>query len=625
MNARTQTLASIIVLAGASVIAGCGINQHSSFQNAFLPPHAHGQPVNLDLDHPPLVEPGVYANDVPGFLLADPQTPQRTRGDVAMEEAARHFAAGKQAYAIGAFASARQEFDLAIDTMLDASDQNPGDRQAYDRRMDEMVDAIHRFDLAALGASDSSEEGRFEKAPLEDILQMTFPVDPKIKGQVREQVAATVSQLPLSVNDAVLGYINYFSNRGHRTITVAMQRSGRYRPMIQRILDEEGVPQELIHLAQAESGFMPRAISSAAAGGMWQFLVWRGAEYGLTRTAYTDDRMDPEKATRAAAHHLHDLYTEFGDWYLAIAAYNCGPQTVQKAVERTGYADFWELRARGALPIETTNYVPIILAMTIMEKNARGVRSGPGADGSAARVRHSGAYRAHQPSVDRRYHRDLGCRVGRVESGIAGQPGAGALRGARSQGHGRPADGSAGSGPRGTSRDVAAAPGGAGRDAGRDRLQIRRLGGKPSGGQQPAGARCRRRRPAGGSGGCQARTGGTARRAQVRGGQPRGCAFRFPHRIHCRLSPRPGWARGGRQATHRRGPRGQEAGRRAGRRACNRCETRCETRAGPGHAAGALRGKIISRNFSIDHRFHYCLFCKKGYSRVGCAQTQEAW
>jgi len=80
--------------------------------------------------------------------------------------------------------------------------------------------------------------------------------------------------------------------------------------------------------------------------------------------------MDPEKATRAAAHHLHDLYNEFGDWYLAIAAYNCGPGVVERAVERTGYADFWELRNRGELPIETTNYVPIILAMTIMEKNA---------------------------------------------------------------------------------------------------------------------------------------------------------------------------------------------------------------------------------------------------------------
>jgi membrane-bound lytic murein transglycosylase D len=106
------------------------------------------------------------------------------------------------------------------------------------------------------------------------------------------------------------------------------------------------------------------------AGGMWQFLTWRGNEYGLKQTRYTDDRMDPEKATRSAARHLRDLYHEFGDWYLAIAAYNCGPGSVEKAVERTGYADFWELRARGVLPAETTNYVPIILAMTIMEKNA---------------------------------------------------------------------------------------------------------------------------------------------------------------------------------------------------------------------------------------------------------------
>jgi membrane-bound lytic murein transglycosylase D len=140
--------------------------------------------------------------------------------------------------------------------------------------------------------------------------------------------------------------------------------------MIQRVLQNEGIPQELIHLAQAESGFIPRAVSRKAAGGMWQFVVFRGRQYGLFQTPSTDDRMDPEMATRAAAHHLHDLYNEFGDWYLAIAAYNCGPGVIEKAVERTGYADFWELRRRGALPAETTNYVPIILAMTIMEKNA---------------------------------------------------------------------------------------------------------------------------------------------------------------------------------------------------------------------------------------------------------------
>jgi membrane-bound lytic murein transglycosylase D len=182
---------------------------------------------------------------------------------------------------------------------------------------------------------------------------------------------ATVSQLPLSFNDSVLGFINFFSGRGRSTLIAGLQRAGRYRPLIQRILDEEGVPQELVYLAQAESGFLPRAVSNKQATGMWQFVQFRGRQYGLMQTPYSDDRLDPEKATRSAARHLRDLYTEFGDWYLAIAAYNCGPGNVERAVERTGYADFWELRSRNVLPIETTNYVPIILAMTIMGKNPK--------------------------------------------------------------------------------------------------------------------------------------------------------------------------------------------------------------------------------------------------------------
>ncbi len=342
---------------------------------SFLPPAPRGGAL-AELAEPPVVQPvavqpNLYLKDVPAVLLTNPTLPQRrTQADDTMRNADRRFQAGKRAYQSQDLVTARRQFNAAIDLMLEASGQDPTNRQEYERKLDEMVDAIHRFDLADLGASAVVEQGKFEKAPLEDILQMTFPVDPKLKDKVREQVAATTSQLPLSVNDAVLGYINYFSNRGHKTLVAGLQRSGRYRPMIQRILDEEGLPQELIHLAQAESGFIPRAVSRKAAGGMWQFLAWRGNQYGLKQTRFTDDRMDPEMATRAAARHLRDLYQEFGDWYLAIAAYNCGPGTVEKAVERTGYADFWELRSRGVLPAETTNYVPIILAMTIMEKNA---------------------------------------------------------------------------------------------------------------------------------------------------------------------------------------------------------------------------------------------------------------
>jgi len=371
MKTRTKIFYSFLAFAVAVTAAGCQLNSHARFRMDFLPAAPHSEPSSLDLDHPPLVQPNVYLKDVPAFLFSTAQLPPRkTKGDILIDRAEARFEAGKQYYESQQTDDARKEFDAAIDSMLEAADQNPTDLDEYEQKMDRMVDAINRFDLTGLGASDTLEEGKYEKAPLEDILQMTFPVDPRLKDRVREQVKATVSQLPLAVNDTVLGYINYFSNRGHRTVVFATERSGRYRAMIQRILNEEGVPPELIHLAQAESGFMARAMSRARAGGMWQFLTWRGAEYGLTRTPYIDDRMDPEKATRAAARHLHDLYNEFGDWYLAIAAYNCGPGVVEDAVARTGYADFWELRNRGVLPLETTNYVPIILAMIIMDKNA---------------------------------------------------------------------------------------------------------------------------------------------------------------------------------------------------------------------------------------------------------------
>ena len=139
--------------------------------------------------------------------------------------------------------------------------------------------------------------------------------------------------------------------------------------MIRRTFKQEGVPQDLIYLAQAESGFHPTALSRVGARGIWQFMASRARGYGLKATPWVDERQNPKKSTEAAAHHLKDLYNQFGDWYLAMAAYNSGPGTVQQAVKRTGYADFWELYKRNVLPRETRNYVPIILAVTIMAKN----------------------------------------------------------------------------------------------------------------------------------------------------------------------------------------------------------------------------------------------------------------
>jgi membrane-bound lytic murein transglycosylase D len=178
--------------------------------------------------------------------------------------------------------------------------------------------------------------------------------------------------LPLEVTDAVVGYIEFFStDRGRRVLVSGYARAGRYRDMIAREFAAQGLPDELIFVAQLESHFNPTAVSSAKAVGMWQFMSFTGKEYDLTIDRVLDERRDPAKATRAAAQYLLDLYRRYGDWYLAMAAYNCGAGCVDRAILRTGYADFWELRRLRALPLATTNYVPEILAMTIMHKNAK--------------------------------------------------------------------------------------------------------------------------------------------------------------------------------------------------------------------------------------------------------------
>jgi len=345
-------------------------SQQSNFQTSFLAPVAI-RPLNsgiaatiVESEHLP------YMREVAKEKRASALTFQPTASDLLIQQAEERFRNGRKAFQDHDYDRARTEFDSAIDTMLSAS-LNPTNPALFQAKFEDMVDAIHRDDLAAMGAAAPDDIPGFDKAPLDDIVTMTFTVDPKIKNKVQTEVKSTASALPLVVNDTVLSYINFFNTRGHRTMEAGLEREGKYRAMISKVLAEEGVPQELIHLAQAESGFLPRAVSRASAKGLWQFVQFRGNEYGLKQTPYSDERLDPEKATRAAARHLHDLYNEFGDWYLAIAAYNCGPGNVEKAVERSGYADYWELRARHLLPAETTNYVPIILAMTIMSKNAQ--------------------------------------------------------------------------------------------------------------------------------------------------------------------------------------------------------------------------------------------------------------
>ena len=278
----------------------------------------------------------------------------------------KNYQDGLIAYNAGYIDAAKADFDKAFNALLESNlDVRSDDR--LEKEFDHIVEGINHLDLGNLPGD--TEAQKSEPAPIDEANDATLSADSKLKAKAQAEIKSTHSDLPLMMTDQVAGYINYFSNRGRGTFERAFARSGRYHDMMVSILKEEGVPQDLIYLAQAESGFHPLAVSRAGARGIWQFMGSRARGYGLERTQWADDRQDPEKSTRAAARHLRDLYAQFGDWYLAMAAYNSGPGTVQAAVKRTGYADFWELYRRNVLPKETRNYVPIILAVTIVAKN----------------------------------------------------------------------------------------------------------------------------------------------------------------------------------------------------------------------------------------------------------------
>jgi membrane-bound lytic murein transglycosylase D len=304
----------------------------------------------------------------PSQTPANPYQHQRVQQLIQNVEKA--YQNGVANYRDGQLASAKSNFDYAVDQMLTCGIPIKSDAD-LSAEFDRIVDAVNTLEMDALKQG-TGLAAPAEPTPVDVANDVTFPVDPSIKAEAEAQLKTTQSDLPLVMNDPVASFINFFSNSkaGHGTIVASLDRAGRYKQMIQTVLKQEGVPQDLIYQAVAESGFRPQAVNpKSGAGGMWQFMPF--GVYGLSRTGWYDERFDPEKATRAYAREMKKNYDQLGDWYLAMAAYDWGAGNVQKAVQRTGYADFWELYRRNNLPAETKNYVPIILAVTIMAKNPK--------------------------------------------------------------------------------------------------------------------------------------------------------------------------------------------------------------------------------------------------------------
>ncbi len=319
----------------------------------------------------------VAVSPTPPTPVATAPVPQPPPPDPIVEALAaseRYFEVGRKAVETGHLNDARLAFDQALDRLLLV----PGGARADARvaaALDALIDRISAVELDALARGDGFTETTSEPASIDTLLSVPSAESaptPEVVSAVREDLATTAHDIPIPQNDRVLGYVEAFQGRLRNFLTDGLTRGAEYLPMIHEVFREEGLPLDLAYVPLVESAFKPTALSRASARGVWQFMRATGQENGLQTDWYIDERADPEKATRAAAKYLKTLHRLFdGDWHLALASYNGGPGRVQRAVQRSGIDDFWQLSAskKKLLPRETRDYVPMILAAMIIARN----------------------------------------------------------------------------------------------------------------------------------------------------------------------------------------------------------------------------------------------------------------
>jgi membrane-bound lytic murein transglycosylase D len=268
----------------------------------------------------------------------------------------------------GHFNKARESFDRALDAYLGAPGgalANPRLAEAYRRTLEQ----IQERERAMFAAGDGSAERLADPASIDAVGEIAVSEEPASEEERRiaeEAVRGEANDLPVELNDAVLACIALYQGTLRDWFAAALARGGRYLPFIRAVFEAEQIPQDLAYVALVESAFKPAALSRAKARGVWQFISATGKRYGLQQDWWLDERSDPEKATRAAARYLKELYADFGDWDLALAGYNAGEAKVARAISRYNTRDFWELRKTRAFKRETKNYVPMIHAAIVV-------------------------------------------------------------------------------------------------------------------------------------------------------------------------------------------------------------------------------------------------------------------
>jgi len=301
--------------------------------------------------------------------VPSPTTAEGTSRLIAAADA--HLARGMDESRRGHLESARLEWNRAVDLYLTAPGgayANAAAAEAYRRTLQ----AVQVQELETLAAGDGFTETASEPAAIDDVgdVELGSMYSGEIRSIAEDALRREPADLRIELNDPVLSCIDRYQGPLREWFEAALSRGGKYLPRIREVFAAEGIPQDLAYLALVESAFHTRALSTAKAKGMWQFMPATGRQYGLAQDWWVDERSDPEKATRAAARYLRELYEIFGDWNLALASYNAGEGRVSRAMERTGANDFWTLSRVSDLAQETVNYVPMIHAAIIVAKAA---------------------------------------------------------------------------------------------------------------------------------------------------------------------------------------------------------------------------------------------------------------
>jgi membrane-bound lytic murein transglycosylase D len=341
----------VLAAVGISTSAGCAGN-----------PKAQTQPEPA----PPVQRPAAAA----------PAAPQPAPDPVAalIATSQKHFEAGERELKLGHLERARTEFDRAVDLLLESPYGARGDARMREH-FDRLIDRINAHEVTALAQGDGFAEKKYEPASIDELLKIaTFakpPADAETTANVKDDLSRTIHDIDIPQNSRVLSAVELLQGRLRDYVQESLARGAKYLPMIHNVFRAEGLPLDLAFIPIIESGFKTNALSKASAKGPWQFMVPTAKDHGLTTNWFIDERSDFEKSTVAAAKYLKMLSTLFdGDWHLVLAAYNGGQGRVQRAMQRSGKEDFWELSATSKfLPKETREYVPLILAAMVVGRN----------------------------------------------------------------------------------------------------------------------------------------------------------------------------------------------------------------------------------------------------------------